>query len=269
MQSTTSTRELSVVIDTNQLQDLPWYRDPRVKISGTSLTEQDLQAIQGNRLPDAATRRDEVIRLIYLATITEEGKKPFSNRELAIFKESDTKATRVTVALWGGLSLSLLLTLAAFAGLTGGIDSLSNMEKAAITVSIAVFSGLLINPMAYYATGFATNASSNAFNNKQDITLRYAKTLSNSAKILLALAFGSAEEQTLARAIVHNIDMNALRAKIEAPLNNPIRSEDVLEPLSQVVAYLKEDDLEHLKKESLRQFVLARTHIRDQETESF
>ncbi|CRX39366.1 hypothetical protein [Estrella lausannensis] len=267
MQSTTSTRESPVIIHVDHLQNAPWYADSKIKISGTPLTVHELQEIKGNRLPDAATRRDEVIRLIYLTTLAEEGKSAFNEKELALFKESDTKATRVIVALWGGLSISLLLTFASLAGLTSGLDSLSNMEKAAIAVSVTVLCGVVINPMAYYATGFATNSSSNAYNDKQDISLRYAKTLSNSAKILLGLAYGNVEEQTLAHAIVQNIDMNVLRAKVEGALKNPIRSEDILDPLVQVVAFLKDDDIEHLKKETLRQFVLAKTQ-KDLEAES-
>lgn len=265
---TSSLSDTPVIIQVDQLRSTPWYADAGLKVGGTPLTQDDIKKIEGNRLPPAAHHRDEIIRLIYLATIAEEDKSPYSDNELDIFQKSDAMERRTIVALWGGLSISILLTFAALAGLTGGIDSLSNMDKAAIAVSVAVFAGLVINPLAYYATGFAPHFSSNAFNDKQDISERYAKTLGNAAKVLLTLAHGDLNEQRLAKAIVQNIDMDALKRKVQDALKNPVRGEDVIDSLSQVVSFLKSGNPEELRKESLRQFLIV-IEQRDSREDSF
>lgn len=180
-----------------------------------------------------------LLRLKYLASISpSSGKSPFTRRQLDIIKTCNSKNCQVVWGLRLGVAASVIAVLGlAYLGLSIKNKSSDEYKAGIATVVGGVSAALTI--LSFWATGFAPDASSNAFNDQQDALLEMEETYADLAHRLITLYYSPQRE--VAIQLVRQIGMDRLKQVISHTIHNHSRGQLIIARLQEGVNFIKSE----------------------------
>lgn len=219
-------------------------------------------------LPEAATTIDELARkrLEYIIGMAHDTTlSPFTQQQYNLIREANCRSRITTCSLRWGLISSLFVSVV-FLYVSAFVTAKENSGKKInpyISSLIPLFSVVYTTIVLTYATGFAPDNSSNAFNAMQDTLLETTNIYNDLAYTLIALNYSSEKrDKEIVKQFKEGNYLEILKGRILKDTQNEQRSKLITELFVQALMFLEEERIENISSPPLRAFAFTTQQIK-------